>query len=235
MVDAGDWLFNVADAGAQVVVDFTQPDVVLDNMRFCVDQGIHCVVGTTGFDAEQAGHRAPDGWTHKPELGVLIAPNFAIGAVLSMHFAATAARFYDSAEVIELHHAGKVDAPSGTAAHTARLIAAARAEAGMGPVPDATTQELAGARGGEVDGIRVHSVRLPGLVAHQEVAVRRGRRDAHDPARLAGPGVVHAGRAARGALRTRPPGFDSRNRAAARARLGPRRAVAPTPLAGRSR
>ncbi len=168
MVDIGDWLFNVADAGAQVVVDFTTPDVVLDNIRFCIDNDISCVVGTSGFDAEKIDTVA--GWLeHKPGLGVLIAPNFGIGAVLAMHFAATAARFYDSAEVIELHHAGKIDAPSGTAAHTARVVAAARAEAGKGAVPDATTQELEGSRGGEVDGIRVHSVRLPGLLAHQEV------------------------------------------------------------------
>ena len=168
MVDVGDWLFNVADAGAQVVVDFTHPDVVLDNIRFCVDHDIACVVGTSGFDAERLA--TVGGWLeHKPSLGVLIAPNFGVGAVLAMHFAGLAARFFDSAEVIELHHAGKVDAPSGTAAHTASLIASARADAGSPPMPDATTQELAGARGAVVDGVHVHSVRLPGLVAHQEV------------------------------------------------------------------
>ncbi len=168
MVDIGDWLFNVADAGAQVVVDFTRPDVVMDNIRFCVDNGIHCVVGTSGFDDEKLATVA--GWLdHRPELGALIVPNFAVGAVLSMHFAQIAARFYDSAEVIELHHAGKIDAPSGTATRTAELLAAARAKAGAGPPPDATIQELPGSRGGVVDGIRVHAVRLPGLVAHQEV------------------------------------------------------------------
>ncbi|WP_211176647.1 4-hydroxy-tetrahydrodipicolinate reductase [Pseudonocardia acidicola] len=168
MVDERDWLFNVADAGAQVVVDFTRPDVVMDNIRFCIDHDIAAVVGTSGFDETKLA--TVRGWLeHKPELGVLVVPNFGIGAVLSMHFARQAARFFDSAEVIELHHAGKVDAPSGTAAHTASLLAAARAEAGAGPVPDATTQELAGARGADVDGIRVHSVRMPGLVAHQEV------------------------------------------------------------------
>ena len=167
-VDAGDRLLNVADAGAQVVVDFTHPDVVMDNLRFCVDQGIHAVVGTTGFDAPRLGEvRA---WLEpKPELGVLVAPNFAIGAVLSMRFATMAARFYDSIEVIELHHPKKADAPSGTAARTAELIAAARAEAGMAAMPDATTSELDGARGADVDGVRVHSVRLAGLVAHQEI------------------------------------------------------------------
>jgi 4-hydroxy-tetrahydrodipicolinate reductase len=168
MVDAGDWMFNVADAGAEVVVDFTHPDVVMDNVRFCVDQGIHAVVGTTGFDDSRLAQVR--GWlVPKPDLGVLIAPNFAIGAILSMRFAAMAARFYESVEVVELHHPRKADAPSGTAARTAALIAAARAEAGMGPPPDATTRGLPGARGSDVEGVRVHAVRLSGLVAHQEV------------------------------------------------------------------
>ncbi|MBO0877811.1 MAG: 4-hydroxy-tetrahydrodipicolinate reductase, partial [Pseudonocardia sp.] len=168
MVDVGDGLFNVTDAAAQVVVDFTHPDVVLDNIRFCIDHDIACVVGTSGFDAERLA--TVRGWLeHKPSLGALIAPNFGVGAVLAMHFAGMAARFFDSAEVIELHHAGKVDAPSGTAAHTASLIASARADAGAPPMPDATTRELAGSRGATVDGVRVHSVRMPGLVAHQEV------------------------------------------------------------------
>ncbi|MEO9222846.1 MAG: 4-hydroxy-tetrahydrodipicolinate reductase [Mycobacteriaceae bacterium] len=167
-VDAGDRLLDVADAGAQVVVDFTHPDVVMDNLRFCVDQGMHAVVGTTGFDAPRL--QEVRSWLEsKPELGVLIAPNFAIGAVLSMRFATMAARFYDSIEVIELHHPKKADAPSGTAARTAELIAAARAEAGMTAMPDATTSELDGARGADIDGVRVHSVRLAGLVAHQEI------------------------------------------------------------------
>ena len=168
MVDAGDWMFNVADAGAEVVVDFTHPDVVMDNVRFCVDQRIHAVVGTTGFtDARLAQVRE---WlVPKSDLGVLIAPNFAIGAILSMRFAAMAARFYESVEIVELHHPGKVDAPSGTAGRTAALIAAARAQAGMGPPIDATTRSLPGARGADVDGVRVHAVRLTGLIAHQEV------------------------------------------------------------------
>ena len=168
MVDAGDWMFNVADAGAEVVVDFTHPDVVMENVRFCVDQGIHAVVGTTGFtDARLAQVRE---WlAPKPDLGVLVAPNFAIGAILCMRFAAMAARFYESVEIIELHHARKADAPSGTAARTASLIAAARAQTGMAPSPDATSSALLGARGADVDGVRVHSVRLTGLVAHHEV------------------------------------------------------------------
>jgi 4-hydroxy-tetrahydrodipicolinate reductase len=168
MVDIGDWLFNVADAGADVVVDFTHPDVVLDNVRFCIDQGIHCVVGTTGWNADRLD--AVRSWLEpKPELGVLIAPNFAIGAVLSMKFAELAARFYPSVEIIELHHPGKADAPSGTAARTASLVASSRAKAGLDACPDATSQSLPGARGADVDGVRVHSVRLTGLVAHQEV------------------------------------------------------------------
>ncbi len=168
MVDAGDWLFNVADAGAQVVVDFTRPDVVMGNIRFCIDQGIACVVGTSGFD--DARLETVRAWlAPKPELPVLIAPNFALGAVLSMHVATLAAPFYDSVEVIELHHAGKADAPSGTAARTAARVASARRSAGLGPVPDATTQAMDGARGASVEGIRVHSVRLAGLVAHQEI------------------------------------------------------------------
>jgi 4-hydroxy-tetrahydrodipicolinate reductase len=168
MVDVGDWLFNVADAGAEVVVDFTHPDVVMDNVRFCVDQGIHCVVGTTGFDADRLA-TVREWLSHKPELGVLIAPNFAIGAVLSMKFAELAARYYESVEIIELHHPRKADAPSGTAARTAQIVARARAEAGLGPAPDATTQALDGARGADVEQVPVHSVRLAGLVAHQEV------------------------------------------------------------------
>lgn len=168
MVDVGDWLFSVADAGAQVLVDFTHPDVVMDNVRFAVDQGIHAVVGTTGVTAERL--ETIRTWlADRPELGVLVAPNFGIGAVLSMRFAQLAARYYESAEVIELHHPGKADAPSGTAVRTAELIAAARADAGLAPAPDATTQSLDGARGADVDGVRVHSLRISGMVAHQEI------------------------------------------------------------------
>lgn len=167
-VDEGDRLLDLVDAGAEVVVDFTHPDVVMDNVRFCVDQDIHCVVGTTGFSAERLS--AVEQWlAPKPSLGVLVAPNFALGAVLSMKFAQLAARYYPSVEIIELHHPGKADAPSGTAAHTARLVAAARAAAGLDKAPDATTSALEGARGAQVDDVRVHSVRLAGLVAHQEI------------------------------------------------------------------
>jgi 4-hydroxy-tetrahydrodipicolinate reductase len=168
MVDAGDWLFSVADAGAQVLVDFTHPDVVMDNVRFAVDQGIHAVVGTTGITAERLDTIRT--WlADTPGLGVLVAPNFGIGAVLSMRFAQLAARYYESAEVIELHHPGKADAPSGTAVRTAELIAQARAGVGLIAAPDATTQSLDGARGADVDGVRVHSLRVAGMVAHQEI------------------------------------------------------------------
>jgi 4-hydroxy-tetrahydrodipicolinate reductase len=167
-VDAGDPIENFVEARTEVVVDFTSPAVVMPNLEFLVANGIHAVVGTTGFDDERLAQVR--GWlAARPETGVLIAPNFAIGAVLSMRFAAQAARFFDSVEVIELHHPNKVDAPSGTAYRTAALIAEARAAAGRGPSPDATTDELDGARGADVDGVRVHSVRLAGLVAHQEV------------------------------------------------------------------
>ncbi|MEV0292805.1 4-hydroxy-tetrahydrodipicolinate reductase [Nocardia sp. NPDC050710] len=167
-VDKDDSLEVFTESGTQVVVDFTHPDVVMGNLKFLVEHGIHAVVGTTGFDAARLDEVR--GWlAGSPKTGVLIAPNFAIGAVLSMRFAEQAARFFDSVEVIELHHPNKADAPSGTAYRTAGLIAAARERAGVGRSPDATSTELEGARGAEVDGVRVHSVRVAGLVAHQEV------------------------------------------------------------------
>ena len=169
MVDAGDWLFSVADAGSQVLVDFTHPDVVMDNIRFAIDQGIHAVVGTTGFTRDKL--ETVQEWVDEAPapIGVLIAPNFGIGAVLSMRFAQLAARYYDSAEVIELHHPNKADAPSGTAIRTAEIIAQARKDAGLGGPPDATTQARAGARGADVDGVHVHALRIAGMVAHQEI------------------------------------------------------------------
>lgn len=165
-VDAGDPLSLLTDTGTEAVIDFTHPDVVMENLKFLIDNGIHAVVGTTGFtDDRVAQVRA---WlAERPGTGVLIAPNFAIGAVLSMHFAQKAAPYFESAEVIELHHPQKADAPSGTATRTARLIAEARKD--LPPNPDATSTGLPGARGADVDGIPVHSVRLTGLVAHQEV------------------------------------------------------------------
>jgi 4-hydroxy-tetrahydrodipicolinate reductase len=170
MVDAGDWLFSVADAGAQVLVDFTHPDVVMDNVRFAIDQGIDAVVGTTGFTQERLA-TVSEWLSDAPQVGVLIAPNFGIGAVLSMKFAQMAARYFDSAEVVELHHPGKVDAPSGTAVRTAQLIAAARSEAGQDAPPDATTQALDGARGADINGVRVHALRIAGMIAHQEIVL----------------------------------------------------------------
>jgi len=168
MIDQGDWLFNAADAGAEVMVDFTTPDTVMDNLHWCIDQGISVVVGTSGF-TEQRLDRVRNWLAAKPGVGVVIAPNFGIGAVLMMQFAARAARHFESVEIIEQHHPRKLDAPSGTATHTARLIAQARAEAGLDAPPDATTSEVAGARGADIDGVRVHAVRATGLVAHQEV------------------------------------------------------------------
>ncbi|MEQ4204741.1 4-hydroxy-tetrahydrodipicolinate reductase [Actinopolymorpha sp. B17G11] len=168
-VDLGDSLDLLVDKGAEVVVDFTHPDAVMDNLRFCVSQGIHSVVGTTGFTGERL--ESLRGWIADAPtgVGVLVAPNFSIGAVLMMRFAQEAAAHFDSVEIIELHHPGKADAPSGTAGRTAELVSAARAAAGLGEVPDATSQEVDGARGARVGGVRVHSVRLAGLVAHQEV------------------------------------------------------------------
>ncbi|MDO3637445.1 4-hydroxy-tetrahydrodipicolinate reductase [Mycolicibacterium arseniciresistens] len=165
-VDAGDPLSLFVDSDTEVVIDFTHPDVVMDNLKFLVDNGIHAVVGTTGFTDERLA-QVRDWLSEKPDTAVLIAPNFAIGAVLSMHFAQQAARFFDSVEVIELHHPHKADAPSGTATRTAKLIAEARKE--LPPNPDATSTGLDGARGADVDGVPVHSIRLAGLVAHQEV------------------------------------------------------------------
>ena len=169
-IDADDELDGLVGSGAQVVVDFTHPDAVMDNLEFCLDHGIHAVVGTTGFDDERL--ETLRRWlADAPGVGVLVAPNFSIGALLMMRFAATAAPFYESVEVVELHHPDKADAPSGTARRTAQLIAAARREAGSGPVPDATSSALEGARGADVEGIRVHGLRIRGLVAHQEVVL----------------------------------------------------------------
>jgi 4-hydroxy-tetrahydrodipicolinate reductase len=165
-VDQGDSL--EALLGCDVVVDFTHPGVVMDNLRWCVEHGRSVAVGTSGFGGERLAEVRS--WTEKaPAARVLIAPNFSVGAVLMMRFAAQAARFFESAEIIELHHAAKADAPSGTALRTASEIGAARAKAGLGAPPDATKQELAGARGAAVEDVHVHSVRLAGLLAHQEV------------------------------------------------------------------
>lgn len=155
-------------ATADVVVDFTVPDQVMDNLQWAISHGLHCVVGTTGFTPERLD--TVRGWlAETPGTNAVIASNFSVGALLMMKFAAEASRFYESVEIVELHHPDKVDAPSGTAVTTARKIAAARADAGVGPSPDATRTQLDGARGAVVDGIHVHSVRQRGLFAHQEV------------------------------------------------------------------
>lgn len=166
-LDLGDSLDTLVTTGAQVVVDFTTPDSVMANLEFVISKNIHAVIGTTGFDDARIAKIKSLLSTSKS--GVLIAPNFAIGAVLMMEFATKAAKFFESAEIIELHHPNKVDAPSGTAARTAELMSAARKEAGLSAGPDATTTSLDGARGATVGQIPVHSVRLRGLVAHQEV------------------------------------------------------------------
>ncbi len=167
-VDLGDRLEALVEAGAEVVVDFTHPDAVMGNLEFCVSRGLSCVVGTSGFD--EAKLERLRGWLgDAPKNGVLVAANFGIGAVLMMRFAAQAARYFESVEIVELHHPDKADAPSGTARRTAELVAEARRAAGSAPLPDATMTALDGARGARVDGIPVHAVRLRGLVAHQEV------------------------------------------------------------------
>jgi len=163
-----DALAQLVSRGAEVVVDFTHPDAVMGHLSFALAHGLHAVVGTTGFDAARLAE-VRSLLAAAPGVGVLIAPNFALGAVLAMRYAAHAARFFESAEVIELHHPDKADAPSGTALDTATRIAAARQAAGLAPLPDAISNGLPGARGASVQGIPVHSLRLRGLVAHQEV------------------------------------------------------------------
>ena len=166
-LDLGDSLDALVSNGAQVVVDFTTPDSVMANLEFIISKNINAVIGTTGFD--DARITKIKSLLASSKSGVLIAPNFAIGAVLMMEFATKAAKYFESAEIIELHHPNKVDAPSGTAARTADLMSKARKEAGLAPMPDATTSSLDGARGATVGDIPVHSVRVRGLVAHQEV------------------------------------------------------------------
>ena len=194
--DAGDDLSALAGSGADVAVDFTVPSATEANVHALIDAGIHAVVGTTGWD-EASLARVEAHLRSAPSVGVLVAPNFAIGAVLAMAFAAKAAPWFESAEVVELHHPDKVDAPSGTARHTAAGIAAARRAVGLGPVPDATSTGIDGARGADVEGIRVHAVRLRGLVAHEEILLGNTgeqltiRHDSFDRISFM-PGVVHA-------------------------------------------
>ena len=167
-LDIGDSLEQLIGSGTHVVVDFTTPDSVMGNLEFLINNGINVVVGTTGFDAIKLT-TVERLLSENPSVGVLIAPNFAIGAVLMMEFAAKAARYFESAEIIELHHPDKVDAPSGTATRTAQLMSQARGDAGLAAMPDATTSALDGARGSKVGDVPIHSVRARGLVAHQEV------------------------------------------------------------------
>jgi 4-hydroxy-tetrahydrodipicolinate reductase len=167
-IDIGDSIDQLKSSGAQVVVDFTHPDAVMKNLEFAINNGIHVVVGTTGFDEKKLND--VKSWLAKnPAVGAVIAPNFGLGAVLMMQFAAKAARFFESVEIVELHHPDKADAPSGTAARTAELITEARKKAARPAMPDKTSSALAGARGAKVGDVPVHSVRLRGLVAHQEV------------------------------------------------------------------
>ena len=167
-LDIGDSLDNLIKSGAQTVVDFTHPDSVMGNLEFAIKNGINVVVGTTGFDTKKLNEIKS--WLEsQPKVGALIAPNFGLGAVLMMQFAAKAAKYFESVEIIELHHPAKADAPSGTASRTAELITEARKSVNKEAMPDATTSALAGARGAKVGDVPVHSVRLRGLVAHQEV------------------------------------------------------------------
>ncbi|MDX6274896.1 MAG: 4-hydroxy-tetrahydrodipicolinate reductase [Frankiales bacterium] len=198
-VDVGD--DRDALRAADVVVDFTHPDAVMDNLRWCLDAGLHVVVGTTGFDGERLTEVESLVESAAADLGVVVAPNFGIAAVLMMRFAAMAAPWFESVEIVELHHPGKADAPSGTARRTAELVAEARRQSGRGAAsPDATSTSLPGARGADVDGVRVHAVRLAGLVAHQEVLLGGAgetltlRHDSLDRASFM-PGVLLATRA----------------------------------------
>ena len=167
-IDLGDSIEQLTATGAQVVVDFTHPDSVMKNLEYAIKNGIHVVVGTTGFDEKKLSE--VKGWlASNPTVGAVIAPNFGLGAVLMMQFAAKAAQYFESVEIVELHHPDKADAPSGTASRTAELITEARKSAKRPAMPDKTSSGLAGARGAKVGDVPVHSVRLRGLVAHQEV------------------------------------------------------------------
>jgi 4-hydroxy-tetrahydrodipicolinate reductase len=211
-VDVGDSLDAITAAGAEVALDFTQPDAALDNVRWCVEHGVNVVVGTSGFGADTLA-QVEKLFTEDQTVSVLVVPNFSIGAVLLMRFAADAAAYFESVEIVEMHHPNKVDAPSGTAVRTAELIAAARTAAGRGPVPDATTTDADGARGASVAGIPVHAIRARGYVASQEVVFGDAgetftlRHDSHDRESFM-PGVITALRGV-GSLRGLTVGLDS--------------------------
>lgn len=167
-VHRGDPLTGLVESGTQVAVELSTPDSAMANIEFCLRHGISVVVGTSGMDQQRLETIA--GWLAKaPETGVVVAPNFSVGAVLMGRFAAQAARFFESVEIIEAHHPQKLDAPSGTAVDTARRIHQARQAAGIAPPPDATASALDGARGARIDSVPVHAVRLRGLIASQEV------------------------------------------------------------------
>ena len=167
-LDLGDSLDQLVTSGAQVVVDFTHPDAVMKNLEFAITNGISVVVGTTGFDDAKLT-KLKSLLAANPKVGALIAPNFALGAVLMMQFSEVAAKYFESVEIIELHHANKVDAPSGTAVRTAQMITGARKQNNKAKMPDATKDAIPGARGATVGDVPIHSVRSHGYVAHQEV------------------------------------------------------------------
>ena len=167
-LDIEDSLDKLIQTGTEIIVDFTTPDSVMKNLEFAINNGIHVVVGTTGFDDKKIGHLKTL-LSKQPKVGALIAPNFGLGAVLMMQFSQTAAKYFESAEIIEMHHANKIDAPSGTAVRTAEMITAARKENNKANMPDATISSLPGARGAKVGDVPVHSIRGHGYVAHQEV------------------------------------------------------------------
>lgn len=195
-IDAGDSIAQAKSAGAEVIVDFTAPSAVMATIASAVELGLHCVVGTSGFDDERLD-AVRSLLEPSPGVGVVVAPNFALGAVLLMRFARQAASHFESVEVVELHHPDKLDAPSGTAVHTASQVAWARRSRGVPDSPDATSQGATEARGTSVDGVRVHSVRLRGLVAHEEVLLGNAgevltiRHDSFDRAAFM-PGVLLA-------------------------------------------
>jgi len=167
-LDIGDSLENLIQSGTEIVVDFTTPDSVMKNLEFAINNGIHVVVGTTGFDDNKL-ELLKKLLSKQPKVGALIAPNFGLGAVLMMQFSQTAAKYFESAEIIEMHHANKIDAPSGTAVRTAEMITNSRKASSKSNMPDATKTSLPGARGAKVGDVPVHSIRGHGYVAHQEV------------------------------------------------------------------
>ena len=167
-LDLGDSLDQLIKTGTEVIVDFTHPDSVMKNLEFAITNGIHVVVGTTGFDDKKLSE-LKNLLSKNTKVGALIAPNFGLGAVLMMQFSQKAAQYFESVEIIELHHANKVDAPSGTAIRTAELITDARKQSKKGAMPDASKTIIPGARGAKVGDVPIHSVRSHGYVAHQEV------------------------------------------------------------------